>query len=153
MKHFFSLLLVIVLAGLVIVGCGGNAPKTNPFVIGQTVYPKSDFVLTASAEQFAKMAQGAKVINTSSDLIRVRFSDNTEGVYGWVWFIAKEPLVLTEDWVLGNPFSTGQTVCAVPDSVRESFPDKGIVTEIHGELIKLEGYDSLLHSGHFQECQ
>lgn len=143
----------LALAIMAVVGCS-TPDEVNPFVIGQTVYPADNFRLTDPTDDFMKVAEeGAEVINLTKDLIRVRFSDNTEKVYDWSWFVANNDLVLTDDWVLGNPFSVGQTVCAVPDSVREDFPDSGVVADVVGELLLLDNYDSPINSGHFQECQ
>ncbi len=152
-----------------------NNLRENPFVIGQTVYPTEAYLdeLTSREvgyrslgyEEFALreaalqevIGEGGVVMDMTAHLIRIRFSDGSESDFDWGWFEAKEGLVLTDDWVLGNPFSVGQTVCAIPDSIRLDFPDRGVVEAISGNLLKLRGYGSTysdyIHFGHFQECR
>ena len=154
MKNFkLTMVLIFVLSTLLLVSCGNAPEESNPFVIGQTVYPADNFSLTGSTKEVVALAdQGAQIVNMTRDLIRVQFADGSEAVYNWKWFDAGEPFELTDEWVFGNPFVVGETVCAVPRSVDRNFSDKGVVSEVHDELIKLEGEDSLIYFGHFQRC-
>lgn len=157
MKYFLSVFAFICL-GILALALGifdnKNVSDINPFIIGQTVYPAKNFSSITLSKDLVKMAsEGAVVINLTKDLIRVRFINGDEETYAWPWFVAKEKLVLTDEWIIGNQFVVGQCVRAIPSSVREDFPDKGIVVEVDKSWIRLKGYDGWINAGHFQRCQ
>lgn len=133
----------------------------NPFRIYQRVYPRSDFYTTnPSSELLKQLSQGVVVINIHRDYIRIRLADGNEYTYGHGWFVGvpgdrntdiSEPYMANR-WKVGNQFKFGDIVCAVPDSVRESFPDKSIVLGTEGELLYIFGYSGPINHGHFQKC-
>jgi len=155
------LIFVSLAAVLLVVSCAAE-PEQNPFVIGQTIYVADDFyytLLSNFSEEMVKDLEtnGAQVVDITAGLVRYRLSDGSESMSNWRWFTQKEDLVLTDNWVLGNPFSVGQRVCAVANSIRERFPDEGIVDAINGSLLRLKGYregvDGWIGWAHFQECR
>jgi hypothetical protein len=149
-----TILLLIAVYALYIVSLSFLEEEKNPFTIGDTVSPVEGAPFTGfSDESFASFKNdGAMVVDLTNEFVRVCLEDGSEDTYYWKWLEKKDELVLTRDWVIGNPYSPGQEVCAIPSSLAESFPDKGIVEAIDGDQLQVEGFDRLIDWGHFQEC-
>jgi hypothetical protein len=121
------------------------------FYVGETVYPAEGFSNNNSPKITSMANEGVVVVNLSDKLVRVKFVDGSEATYGLDWFISKEPT--SPNWVVGNKFVVGQEVCAIPSSVREPFPNKGVVEKIDGDLVELKGYTGSIDFMHFQVCR
>ena len=153
MSTNFSRLFYVLLVTIVLASCNpGVEPEINPFRIGQVIYPNEEYAEEHNAKELALANQGTKVLDISSQLVRVQYSDGSVDVLSFYWFEPAE-IELTEKWALGNPFHEGDKVCAVSDSLREGFLDKGIIDGVSGEFVLIKDHDTLLNWGHFQFCQ
>lgn len=126
--------------------------KVNPFAIGQTIIPSELAVNNPALRKKLDLAKDSvQVINLTDELVRVLFNDDSEGIFEWRYFKAKSPLKLTEDWILGNPFSPGQSVCSIEQGVQ--FPPHGIIERVVGEYVTLVGIGmGMYHFSIFQPC-
>ncbi|KKS07013.1 hypothetical protein A3K01_04135 [candidate division WWE3 bacterium RIFOXYD1_FULL_43_17] len=151
--NVFCSVVVVVILVMSFPSCSGSSEQeTNPFQIGQTIYPNKDYVESHYPEHVAIAIQGGKVVDITRDLVRIEYNDGSTYVFDHEWFQPLE-MELSEVWMLGNPFHVGDYVCAVPDSIRESFPDAGNVSKVQGELIQLNGSGHLINWAHFQLCK
>lgn len=58
--------------------------RLNPYVVGQTVYPKDQL---ADYDDELTRGEAAEVIEAKTFHIKVRFSDGREKTYDWSWFL------------------------------------------------------------------
>ena len=145
-------LIFAVLASLVLASCvSAKEPQENPFQIGQIIYPNGDYIETHTAEELEMASQGSKVLDVTSEFVRVEYTNGSVEMLSFVWFEPDE-MKLTNDWALGNPFHIGDEVCAIPDSVRENFPDMGTVTDVEMDFILIDNFGTMINWGHFQYC-
>jgi hypothetical protein len=152
-KNSLTLAFAVIITALLLSACGTpNQQETNPFQIGQVIYPNADYATEHTDEEVTIAKQGAKVLDITSEFVRVQYSDGNVDVLSFLWFEPAE-MELTDEWAIGNPFHEGDEVCAVPDSVREDFPDEGTVTGITMDYILIDDYGSLLNWSHFQSCE
>lgn len=129
--------------------------QANPFYIGQVVYPGPDFDVTHSQKEIEVAQRGAKVLDITNRLVRVRYTDDSVEILSFVWFEYPENPVeirLTDDWLMGNPFHEGATVCLVPDSRRKGLPNEGTIEKVNGEVVLLDTYTDWLNWEHLQYC-
>ena len=152
-KNSLILAFVVIIVVLILSACGTPyQSKTNPFQIGQVIYPNADYATEHTDEEVVIANQGAKVLDINSKLVRVQYADGNVDVLSFLWFEPAE-MELTDDWVMGNPYHEGDEVCAVPDSIREDFPDKGTVTGVAMDFVLIDDFGTLLNWRHFQFCQ
>ena len=139
---------------ILLTSCNSSVPEINPFQIGQTVYFSEKYysVLNDLGYSRSLAENGVEVVDLTKDLVRVKFTDGSEHFCNWRWIASSKKISLTDKWVLGNPFSVGQTVCVVPSSSWEDIPLKGKVLKVKDDFLVVEGNEKHIHYLHYQEC-
>ena len=156
------IVLLVLALGLVIIPpiafASGTHNEIPDFQIGQTVVTTDKYPETFHDDGIANKI--LQIVDMNSELLRVQDEDGNEYVLSYEW-LEPLPMELSEDWVFGNPFKVNDYVCSTPGSLRESFPDEGVVAEVDGDFISLlywENYGpvertDMINWQHFQFCE